>query len=71
MSLGYVIITSVLTPSYHNLHARMGAIFMALNSCVHYGYLSQRITIPGTGSFKKKRRNDDYENNYHLLFLTV
>ena len=33
----------------------MGAIFMALNSCVHYGYLSQRITIPGTGSFKKKK----------------
>ena len=54
VSLRFVIITLVITPSYHNLHARMGAIFMALNSCVHYGYLSQRITIPSTGSFKKE-----------------
>ena len=37
VSLEFVIIALVITPSYHNLHARMGAIFMALNSCVHYG----------------------------------
>ena len=36
VSLRFVIITLVITPSYHNLQSRMGAIFMALNSCVHY-----------------------------------
>ena len=54
MSLGYVIITLVITLSYHNLYARVGAIFMALNSCVHYRKLSQRITIPSTDSFQKE-----------------
>ena len=35
VSLGYVIITLVITPPIA-IYARVEAIFMALNSCVHY-----------------------------------
>lgn len=70
VSVGCVIITLVITPPIA-IHARMGPFLWLLILVFITGILASELLFPAPAASKKKRRNDDYENNYHLLFLTV